>query len=550
VVDIRGKKVLVLGGYGLVGTAVCRRLLDPERGPTPREIQIHSLRAEESAAARQELGDEAAAVDCTLSVSDGDIFALAGDSDVRQRIYAQIGPLDDPGIESFVLYRLLRESNPDIVVDCVNTATAIAYRDEFSAASRLYREMEAGTPSHEAADLLLEALYVPRLIRHLQVIYHGLIDAGVGAYVKVGTTGTGGLGLNIPYTHSEERPSRVLLSKSAMAGAHSMLLCLLARTPGAPLVKEIKPAAAIAWKRIAYGPIRRRGKALPRVKAAPKALGASFSSHDESACEVLDEPVRNVFIDTGENGVFALEEFATVTAHDQMEFVTPEEIAAYLVSEIEGHTTGYDVIAALDSSVLGPSYRAGALRHTALEHMEALEKEHGVSSVAFEMLGPPRVSKLLFEAHLLRQAFDTMHDVDAASAEQVRDRLHALVTDEHPELADDVVAIGIPILLDDGRLIRGTDVLVPGDADGAEVTPERIERWARDGWADLRLANCELWKQRFERIRRGWQAIPEDDTSSRYHRNAEFWHQGETIRPGKVVGWVLTVEEGGRRTKR
>jgi hypothetical protein len=200
--------------------------------------------------------------------------------------------------------------------------------------------------------------------------------------------------------------------------------------------------------------------------------------------------------------------------------------------------------------VLGPTYRAGALRHTAIERMAALQEEHGVCSVAFEMLGPPRVSKLLFEAHLLRQAFDTMHDVDAASAEEVRDRLNALVTEERPELANEVVAIGIPILLDDGRLIRGAEVLVPGDAEDAAVTPANVERWARDGWADLRLANCELWKKRFDLIRREWQSIPADDTSSRHHRNADFWYQGEEIRPGKVVGWVLTVEEGGRRTKR
>jgi hypothetical protein len=550
VVDIRGKKVLVLGGYGLVGTAVCRRLLDPERDAAPREIQIHSLRAEESAAAKKELAAEAAAVGCTLSVSAGDIFVLDGESTVRQRIYAQIGPLDDPGIEAFVLYRLLLESKPDIVVDCVNTATAIAYRDEFSAAADLYKEMEAGKPSFDVADRLLEALYVPRLIRHLQVVYHGLIDAGVGAYVKVGTTGTGGLGLNIPYTHSEERPSRVLLSKSAMAGAHSMLLCLLARTPGAPLVKEIKPAAAIAWKRIAYGPIRRGGKVLSQVEAAPRALGDTFSTHDPAACRVLDAPVENVFIDTGENGVFALEEFAAVTAHDQMEFVTPEEIAEYLVSEIEGHTTGYDVIAALDSSVLGPSYRAGSLRHGAIERMEALQDEHGVSSVAFEMLGPPRVSKLLFEAHLLRCAFGSMHAVEEAGAEEVRDRLNALVTEEKPQLANDLAAIGIPVLLDDGRLIRGADVLVPGDADGAAVTPEKVDKWARDGWADLRLANCAQWKQRFALIGEEWRSIPADDTSSRHHRGADFWEHGAAIRPGKVVGWVLTVEEGGRRTKR
>jgi hypothetical protein len=373
--------------------------------------------------------------------------------------------------------------------------------------------------------------------------------AGVGAYIKVGTTGTGGLGLNIPYTHSEERPSRVLLSKSAVAGAHSMLLCLMARTPGGPLVKEIKPAAAIAWKRIGYGPIRKKGQPIRRVEAAPRPLGATISTHDETAARLLDELFENVFIDTGENGVFAYEEFSAVTAHDQMEFVTPEEIAGYVVREIEGHATGYDVIGALDGSVLGPSYRGGALRGAALERMEELQAEHGVASVAFEMLGPPRVSKLLFEAHLLRRAFAAMREVEAASGEQVRDRLNALVV-ERRELADEVVAIGIPVLLDDGRLIRGPELLVPNDADGAAVTPGNVDLWATDGWVDLRLANCERWKQRFERIHAAWSAIPADDTSSRHHRNADYWHHGGPIQPGKVVGWILSEEEGGKRIKR
>ncbi len=548
--DIGDKKVLVLGGPGLVGMAVCRELLDTSRRRPPREIQVHSLRAEESEEARRELAAEAGAAGCALSVSSGDVFELTEGVDLRQRIHAQIGPLDDPQTARFELYTLLVESRPDVVVDCVNTATAIAYRDVYTAAERLDRELAAGgAPSRKAADGLLEALYVPRLIRHIQVLYRGLTAAGVGAYVKVGTSGTGGLGLNIPYTHSEERPSRVLMSKSAMAGAQSMLLTLMARTPGAPLVKEIKPAAAIAWKKIGYGPIARKRRPLRRVEAAPRPLGERFSTRDEGAARVLDEAVENVYIDTGENGVFALEEFATVTAHDQMEFVTPEEIASYLVAEIEGRATGRDVVGALDGAMLGPSYRAGALRHAAIERMEALEREHGVSSVAFEMLGPPRVSKLLFEAHLLRRAFDGMQAVVDATDEEVRDRLDRLVRD-HPAVANDVVAIGVPILLDSGELIRGSEVLVPGDAEDLEVTPELVERWARDGWADLRLANCRRWKERFAAIDREWRSITADDTSSRHHRNADFWDHGGPIRPGKLVGWVLSVEEGGYRMKR
>jgi hypothetical protein len=549
-VNIEGSKVLVLGGYGLVGTAVCRELLTRR----PAEIQIHSLRLDESERAREELTPEAGSI--RLSVSAGDLFGLAEGGSRRERIWAQLAPLDEARLDRFVLYRLLVESRPAIVVDCINTATAIAYRDTFSAAERLFRETAGDSPGAadgavvDAAEALLEALYTPRLIRHLQLMYRGMIEAGTRVYAKIGTTGTGGMGLNIPYTHSEERPSRVLLAKSAIAGAHSLLLFAMARTPGAPITKEIKPAAAIAWKRIGYGPIVRRGEPIHLVDARPLPLGERLSSHDPAAARVRDEVLESVFIDTGENGIFSLEEFSTVTSCGQMEFVTPEEIAGYLVYEIEGGNTGRDVVAALDGAVLGPTYRAALLRRWAIERMSELERRHGVQSVAFEMLGPPRISKLLFEAHLLREAFGTGEAVRAASAAAIRDALDALVR-EHPETANRIAAVGVPLLLDSGEVIRGPKILVPGDADGVEVTADRLESWVRNGWVDLRLANCARWLQRFVAIRESADSLPDDDTSSRYLRNRDFWTEdGGRIHPGKIVGWILSVEEHGERWKR
>ncbi len=548
--NIEGKKILVLGGYGLVGTAMCRELLARH----PREIQIHSLRAEESEQAREELLPEAARTELTLS--SGDIFGLDQEVEPLAAIRAQVGPLDDARLPEYRLYRLLLESRPDVVIDCVNTATAIAYRDTFRAAGRVLDRLSGldpstpeGTDSAEVEELL-SALYMPRLIRHIQVLYRGMMDAGTRVYTKVGTSGTGGMGLNIPYTHSEEKPSRMLLSKSAIAGAHSMLLFLMARTPDAPITKEIKPAAAIAWKRIAHGPISRKGTPLTLVHAEPRALGATFSTHDpEAAAERPDEPLETVFIDTGENGIFSLEEFALLTTAEQMEFVTPEEIARYMIFEIEGGNTGHDIINALDNAVLGPTYRAGLLRHWALEYMTELEREHETRSVAFEMLGPPRNSKLLFEAHLLRLAFSTMKAVRIATPEEVRDGLDRLVREE-PEEANRVVAVGIPILLDSGEVIRGTRVIVPAEADDTPVEAEVLENWVYDGWVDLRLANCRRWVERFRAIHDDVEAISPTDTSSRYVRNRRFWHEDLGIQPGKIVGWILSEEERGGRFKR
>jgi hypothetical protein len=548
--NVANRKILVLGGYGLVGMAVCRELLERK----PKEIQIHSLRLEESEKAREELAVEAG--ETVLSVSAGDIFGLAvgpgGEATRREKVRAQIGQLDDEALPSYRLYQLLADSRPDVLIDCVNTATGIAYRNIFGAAEEVLRQLEAaeeGAIPAESVDHLLEALYMPRLIRHIQVMYRGMIDAETKVYMKVGTSGTGGMGLNIPYTHSEERPSRVLLSKSAIAGAHSMLLFLMARTPGAPITKEIKPAAAIAWKKIGFGPIRRAGHTLHLVDAAPKPLPATFSTVDPSAAIQRAEPLESVYIDTGENGLFSLEEFSTLTTAEQMEFVTPEEIAQYLVFEIEGGNTGHDIINALDNAVLGPTYRAGYLRQWALEQMEELEREHDTHSVAFEMLGPPRNSKLLFEAHLLRLAFPTMAAVRNSTPEEVCGALDRLVR-EDPEVANRIAAVGVPLLLDSGELVRGPSVIIPADARDVPVTPQRLEAWVHDGWADLRLANCARWIERFRRIHDQVQAIPASDTSSRHVRNRRFWDDEGRIQPGKVVGWILSVEEKGGRFKR
>jgi hypothetical protein len=364
------------------------------------------------------------------------------------------------------------------------------------------------------------------------------------------------MGLNIPYTHSEEKPSRVLLSKSALAGAHTLLLFLMARTPEGPIIKEIKPAAAIAWKRIGYGEVRRGGRPVPLfdvdpASAQPLAAGSSFRPHDASQGHATGRTLESVFIDTGENGIFSLEEFSAITTGEQMEFVTPEEIADVLARELLGGNTGHDVINALDNAVMGPTYRAGLMRHWALEKLRTLEKEHDVCSVAFENLGPPRLSKLLFEAHLLRREYHSMARVrESAPAEMARRTAARVESDA--ALRRDIVSIGIPVLLPDGRLLRGPECKIPPttrDDEAFEVTPERLEAWAAAGWVDLREENMARWRDRFGRIRREIDTISLGDTSSRFLRDRQFWGEEEKIQPGKIVGWIFATEEKGARMK-
>lgn len=552
--DVEGRDVVLLGGTGLVGTAIARRLL----GRGPARLVVCGLREPEARAAVEELGTHPDAGDVELVAEHGDLFLreehkgtsrsdLLATPDGRRQLLADIfGPLDRDAYDRSALAALLERHRPDLLVDCVNTATAIAYQDVFTSATSLRRSLEAGEgPSRQEIETHLSSLYLPQLIRHIQILVEAMKRAETDAYVKIGTSGTGGMGLNIPFTHSEERPSATLLAKASVAGAHSLLLFLMGRTPGAPAVKEVKPTAAVAWKRIAYGPIRRAGRPVGRYDAreavpVERALGAP----PEGAWEDTGEVLESVYLDAGENGLFSRGEFECISTLRMMEIVTPEEIADTVLAEIEGRPTGRDIVGALDAASFGPTYRAGVLREAALRKMEELEAEHGVRSVAFEMLGPPRLSKLLFEGALLERLYEDVASAAALDPDGTAERAEEAIREDR-RLRSDVLSVGLPILLSDGeRVLRGPEMKVaPGPAEELDV-----DRCAERGWVDLRPTSWERWAERCRGYLREQVRSPGPEHGSATDLDVRA-RTGE-IRPGLLAGWVFRVEDEGGRAKR
>jgi hypothetical protein len=208
------------------------------------------------------------------------------------------------------------------------------------------------------------------------------------------------------------------------------------------------------------------------------------------------------------------------------------------------------VINALDNAIMGPTYRAGSLRGRALASMRELVERHGVDSVAFELLGPPRLSKLLYEAHLLRKTVKTLQGVLEHSAEELS-RMALDLVREDSRLRATILSVGIPILLPDGKLLRGPEIKIPRFIyrDELEITPENLEEWAAGGWVDLRVENFEVWRSRIKAIFEYLEQLPPDDTSSRFVMNRDFWVKDPEINIGKVVGWLFITEEKGLRIK-
>ncbi len=552
---------LILGGAGLVGLQVCRHIM---LRMEPKRIIVASLQPHEAQSAvarlKVEFGD-----DVEFVAESGNLFVptdlahtsrheLMADVAIRRRLMAALYDDFEDAFQSNHLAELIRKYTPDVIVDCVNTATGLSYQDVFDGAAKVRdRLSDGGMGPQGVQDLetLLLSQGAPQIIRHVRILHRATSEAQTKVYVKVGTTGTGGMGLNIPYTHSEDKPSKVLLAKNEAAFGHTGLLFLLARTPNSPIVKEVKPAAMIGYRAVEVRAARDRSGSddlfsTRKVSLSESTLGLKEAETDYERIGKLEVPI----VDTGENGVFTRGEFAAITALGQMEYITPEEIARVVVLEIRGANTGRDVLSAMDASVLNPSYKAGLLRGAALTDLEHAEQESGIPSVSLGRLGPPELSKLLFEAHLFKSAYNSFDEIlDPA---ETPDRMSARL--EESLDASGVLryapSIGIPVLLGDGEtLLRGPRINVPEiKGHGTEVSLQdrtQVERWAKKGWVDLHPKNMSRWKGRFAKMMEARTVLRHSGSAASNIRT----YMGDSLEIGEVVAWIFNNEMGGHRVK-
>jgi len=558
--------ILILGGAGMVGLQVAReaaRELDPKKiviaARTEREAR------EGAALIQAEIGAD------RLVLEWGDIFHPESLKNHRRAdIVADVDAYDELFNEIFAskadhrtsaLFQLIERYQPDVVVDCINTATGISYQNEFTIAQETYeilRAVENGDSSRVPQLLrkvreLLISQGVPQIARHILILHRALEHSNVRVYVKVGTTGTGGMGINIPYTHSEDKPSMQLLGKSAIGFAHTGLLFLLARTPSlseenhGAIVKEVKPGAMIGFRSVGRKPVKVQGQEAYLIEPRVEELGDTLQLRDGGEYRrMADKPLEITTVDTGENGLFSIGEFQAITYPRQMEYVTPEEVARTVVLEILGASTGRDVLAAIDSAITEPSYRAGVLREHAIRAIERLERERPAGvlpSIAIGQLGPPKLSKLLAEAHLIHEAAAT-DDIDAIREIPAADmqRSVELYIERNPLIVSEIVTIGVPMLREkDGKLLltRGPRVSIPPPPPhGTTVSldSDAIEKYAATGWVDLRVRNFELWRERLRHI-----STPDIEQYGYAALDVRGFPARRFV-PGDIVGWLFTNE--------
>src|SRR5512139_749546 len=150
--EIKGRTILVLGGYGLVGMAVCRQLMREE----PDTLLISSLLEDEACKAVERLRKEFPTSRVKLIPLWGNVFVRASLKDMaRAEVLANpeyrrwvfedvLAEMSEATLSNSYLAQVVRGETaqapgvaPHAIVDCINTATALAYQDIYTSAAEV-----------------------------------------------------------------------------------------------------------------------------------------------------------------------------------------------------------------------------------------------------------------------------------------------------------------------------------------------------------------------------------------------------------------------------
>ena len=533
--NIAGSTILILGA-GQVGVEVARQCL----GFEPVDIVLHCLTEQEAEKAGQQLDPVPGNVN--LELSWGNVLwptelantDSSGLDDRQERVLLDFfyGELSQEIIQGASLHCLVKEFQPDFIIDAINTATAVGYHQCVHDA---VRQALAGQGSVNSIAL---SSPVPQIVRFVQVLKEAMSEFKVDQYIKVSTTGLGGMGFNIMYTHGdlgEPGLSTKLLGKVSAAGILHQLLWTLSHTPGYN-VNLIIPAALIGFEGVGHQPVIMPGRGgLPTKLVDSDPIPITNLSPDQSLDEYearqLEEDLTGVVVDSGENGHYSWHDMAAITALGQMGPVTKEEVAAKVVSAM---WTGGDIstcllramdLAQLDDSGLGYQARAGLM-----ERMAGLSTDVGVPSTSFMNLGP-RIAKYLWELEILGSVTDSLHHAVGRNCEALVLACQECIQANHL-WRQMILACGLPIITEQYLWLP----------DRKGFTWQSINESAANECVDLRTKRISFWKDVFRGIIDfiGAGNVP-------VHSNVDSVIPGEPIKPGELLGLWFTLQGGGKK---
>ena len=252
------KTVLVLG-VGQIGKAITKRIIEQN----PERIILHNLTKTESGYCCKYFSEYCKNIE--LIPSYGDVFLpfdfnklntmeeqLKYKDELLSFYYSDLGP---EILKKSTLYKLVQKWNPDLIIDAINSGTVLGnhYKPELIL-SKVSKS--ANIDVNTSAEILLND-FVPKAVNFVYSLKLVMEDFKVKKYLKVSTTGLGGMGMNMPYTHGDTPKSSLsfaLMGKISAAGVLHQLLWNLSHTTHHNISLLI-PATFVGYDSTKFEPI-------------------------------------------------------------------------------------------------------------------------------------------------------------------------------------------------------------------------------------------------------------------------------------------------------
>jgi hypothetical protein len=547
---MKGKTILILGA-GNVGEA-CAALLTEYQ---PSKIILHTLSLQDAERAKQnvlKLGDFS---NISLETSFGNILTTKAlrkhnsstgiTDDLKRDLFNYLYfPLSDEIYSNSSLYELLIQTRPDYIIDSINTSTVIGSTRDLYQAPQDY--LNRKVPVENLVDDLLSSAIIPYLVRFIQVLHKYLAVNSNVEYIKVSTTGIGGMGMNIKYTHgdlNETGLSSGILGKIAAAGVMHQLLWNLSHTPGIK-VKVVVPASLIGWQGAYFGKFRSNKKLCLINKNVRKIRLDRDKIEFDSNVNLSTEDANYLeipYADSGENDAYSLAEMTAITAQGQMEAITREEVAMAVVSCMTG-STRYDLITALDMASLTSTFAGAVQRNSILDQLRSYQSEKNIPSIATNNLGPS-VTKHLFELYFVLESGNfNLKNIVSLTVENLHKQIDNLVLNKK-DVVNQILSLGLPILQEDNHLTYGDKIIYPKSLESCQMSEENINYWANVGWIDLRKKQIEYWVKLLN-------IMYKEISNPKYklinvERNLQKMSGVEDL--GEVLAYLYSITGGNRR---
>lgn len=534
---LSGSTVLILGA-GQVGVETAVQCL--KEGV--KNIILHCLTADEAALAAAEVGKQRND-SVTIRQSHGNVLlpsklatlpGIAADSaeeaELLNYLYGQLTP---ELVKSSLLYQLVDQFHPIFIVDAINMATAVGYRQCLYETVRSALADGESVSSHVNA--IARSLPVPQLVRFIQTLQQAMKDFKVERYVKVSTTGLGGMGFNIMYTHGdlgEPGLSTKLLGKISAAGILHQLLWTLRHTPGFK-INMVVPAALIGWGAVAQRSIVPADRPLVDCDPIPIVnLSASEPLGVLTKVRMLyGKTIASTVVASGENGDYALHDMAAITAPGQMGCITKEEVATAVLKALQGNEE-HCLLAAMDQAQLRDSANGYHHRRELIDTMQQMVDSRGIPSPSLLNLGP-RVAKLLWELEIISRVCPMLRQAVELSSDELTARCQQLIKDSenHRQM---VLSLNLPIITNDFIFLSSSEPVTLSDLEG------RADKQC----VDLRRSNISRWQEAFRRI---INSIDSGEVPS--FSNWQDVAPDYPIKPGELLGYWFTLSGGGKKVE-